>query len=213
MKSSPLLELPEPWKTAYLEKQEAIRTRLEEFSQIPESDYFYELIFCILTPQSSARNAEQVIAKLRSLGFYETGFDPTDILRHSTHYIRFHNTKAKRLLVIREKYSEIALSINENKTDIPKLREITRAAVPGFGLKESSHFLRNIGFRGYGILDRHIFKHLIRLKVIGRVPTSLTEKRYYSIEKKWKKYAASVGISIDELDLLFWSMETGEILK
>jgi len=86
-------------------------------------------------------------------------------------------------------------------------------AVPGFGLKESSHFLRNIGFRGYGILDRHVFKHLLKLKVIGRMPKSLTEKRYYSIEKKWKKYSESVGISIDELDLLFWSMETGEILS
>jgi N-glycosylase/DNA lyase len=85
--------------------------------------------------------------------------------------------------------------------------------IPGLGLKESSHFLRNIGIRGLVILDRHILKHLKALKIIGRIPASLTPKRYYAIEKKWLKYSKEVGIPMDELDLLFWSMETGEIRK
>jgi N-glycosylase/DNA lyase len=213
MKASPSLELPEPWKSAYADSAEAIRLRLEDFSAVPESEYFYELIFCILTPQSSAKNASQTIQKLKALRFFEQGDDPTETLRHPSHYIRFHNTKAKRLLIIREQFPSIFNLIKENRDKLPQLREEIRIAVPGFGLKESSHFLRNIGFTGYGILDRHILKHLVRLKVIARMPKSLTEKRYYSIEKKWKKYATAVGISIDELDLLFWSMETGEILK
>ncbi|HET9136505.1 MAG TPA: DNA lyase [Candidatus Kapabacteria bacterium] len=213
MNNSPLLELPEPWKSIYAERAEAIKLRLDDFASVHESEHFYELLFCILTPQSSARNAGQVIAKLKDNRFYEVGDDPTEILRNPAHYIRFHNTKAKRLLVIRENFSSIRTIIQAQQSDLPQLREEIRIAVPGFGLKESSHFLRNIGFRGYGILDRHIFKHLLKLKVIGRMPKSLTEKRYYSIEKKWKKYADTVGISIDELDLLFWSMETGEILK
>lgn len=213
MTNSPLLELPEPWKSIYAERIEAIRLRLDDFSAVPESEHFYELLFCILTPQSSARNAGQVIAKLKDTRFFERGDDPTDLLRNPAHYIRFHNVKAKRLLVIRDNFPAIRSIINTNRENLPQLREEVRIAVPGFGLKESSHFLRNIGFRGYGILDRHIFKHLLKLKVIGRMPKSLTEKRYYSIEKKWKKYSENVGISIDELDLLFWSMETGEILK
>ncbi|MFI5201154.1 MAG: DNA lyase, partial [Candidatus Kapaibacterium sp.] len=80
-------------------------------------------------------------------------------------------------------------------------------------MKEASHFLRNIGVRGLAILDRHILKHLKRLGVIKLIPTSLTKKRYLEIEKRWKKFADRVGISIDELDLLFWSIETGEIRK
>jgi N-glycosylase/DNA lyase len=80
-------------------------------------------------------------------------------------------------------------------------------------MKEASHFLRNIGVRGLAILDRHIFRHLIRLQVIRAMPKSLTKKRYLSIEKKWHRFADDVGISLDELDLLFWSMETGEIRK
>ena len=94
-----------------------------------------------------------------------------------------------------------------------ELREWLVKNVNGLGWKEASHFLRNIGVRGLAILDRHIFKHLVRLHVIRAVPKSLTKKRYLTIEKKWHRFAKDIGISLDELDLLFWSMETGEIRK
>lgn len=208
-----LLELPEPWKNIYSERRDAIRERLNDYSSVPKDEHFYELLFCVLTPQSSARNADATINKLKAERFRETGFDPTHILRDPLHYIRFHNTKAKRLLAIRDTFTDLEkILYTEYPTNI-HLRNTLRAAVPGFGLKESSHFLRNIGFRDLAILDRHILKHLIQLKIISRIPTSLTDIKYFAIEKKWKKYAAAIGISIDELDLLFWSMETGEILK
>ena len=213
MAPSNLLELPEPWKHIYSERREAIRVRLNDYSSVPKDEHFYELLFCVLTPQSSARNADATIKKLKAERFRETGFDPTHILRDPSHYIRFHNTKAKRLLAIRDIFPDLeSILYAEYPTNI-HLRNTLRVAVPGFGLKESSHFLRNIGFRDLAILDRHILKHLIQLRIISRIPTSLTDKKYFTIEKKWKKYATSIGISIDELDLLFWSMETGEILK
>jgi thermostable 8-oxoguanine DNA glycosylase len=33
------------------------------------------------------------------------------------------------------------------------------------------------------------------------------------LENQFHRFADTVGIPLDELDLLFWSMETGEILK
>jgi N-glycosylase/DNA lyase len=206
-------ELPEPWSSIYLERREAITARLNDFAQVTPEQYFYELIFCILTPQSSQRNAERVIEKLQRDDFYENGFDPTSYLRDPEHYIRFHNVKSKRLLVIREKYSDIHTLLRSDIEESAQLRDRIVELVPGFGLKEGAHFLRNIGYRDLAILDRHIFKHLISLGIIKKLPKSLTKKRYFSIEKKWKKFADEVGISIDELDLLFWSMEVGEIKK
>lgn len=153
------------------------------------------------------------ISELKRDNFQDIGFDPTSYLRDPRHYVRFHITKAKRLLVIREGYAEIEKLLTKSHTDIPALRDAIIELVPGFGLKEASHFLRNIGFSGLAILDRHIFKHLLSLKIIGRMPKSLTRKRYLSIEKKWLKFSAACGISMEELDLLFWSMETGEIKK
>jgi N-glycosylase/DNA lyase len=205
--------LPEPWNTTYLERRKAIRERLSEFAQVPKHEYFYELLFCILTPQSSQHNAEQTIEELRADDFRATGFDPTPYLRDPRHYIRFHITKAKRLLAIRETYPEIERALLAEHPNVLVLRDQLIDLVPGFGLKEASHFLRNIGIGGLAILDRHIFKHLLALKIIGRMPKSLTRKRYLSIEKKWLKFAREYGIPMEELDLLFWSMETGEIKK
>ncbi len=206
-------ELPEPWMTAYLDRKHLIRARLDDFSKVRQEEYFYELLFCILTPQSMAKNADAVIAELKVDKFFEKGFDPVSYLRDRRHYIRFHNVKSKRLLHIREIYPELYPLLITEQNNIAKLREDVMQMIPGLGLKESSHFLRNIGVRGLVILDRHILKHLMALKIIGRIPKSLTPKRYFSIESRWLKYSKEVGIPIDELDLLFWSMETGEIRK
>ena len=81
------------------------------------------------------------------------------------------------------------------------------------GWKEASHFLRNIGNRDLAILDRHILKNLVRTGALERLPKSLTPKTYLAIEEKFAAFSKRVNIPMDELDLLFWSMETGEILK
>ena len=207
-------QLPKEWAETYEARKEAIRRRLQDFAEVPASEHFYELAFCILTPQSSARNAEATIAELIDNGFLEQGFDPTPHLRDPSHYIRFHITKGKRLLHVREVFPELAPHLSNRTLPPQALRELVLASIPGLGMKESSHFLRNIGVTSLAILDRHIYRHLTRLKVIEEPPKSgPTKKRYLEIEEAWHKFANDVGISLDELDLLFWSMETGEIRK
>jgi N-glycosylase/DNA lyase len=209
----PTNKLPEPWHSVFEERKDAIRTRLEDFAQIPASEYFYELAFCMLTPQSSAINAERTILELKANDFINRGFDPTSYLRDPGHYIRFHNVKAKRLRAIRDSFPELLPHLIDSTLSAEQKRDIVLLMVKGLGMKETAHFLRNIGVRDLAILDRHILKHLHRLHVIKKIPASLTRKRYQEIEKQWKRFAERVDISIDELDLLFWSMETGEIRK
>jgi N-glycosylase/DNA lyase len=206
-------ELPEPWASTYRERAQAIRARLQDFASVPREEYYYELAYCLLTPQSSARNADMTIAELKRDGFLETGFDPTPYLRDAKHYIRFHNVKSARLLKVRERWQNVEpLLIDRPEPRL--LREIVLDAVPGFGMKEASHFLRNIGVFGLAILDRHIFKHLTHLGVIPEIPKNApTKKRYLEIEQAWHEFADEIKIPLDELDLLFWSMETGEIRK
>jgi N-glycosylase/DNA lyase len=210
----PILPFPEPWQQMYQERHAAILQRLHEFSQVPPSEYFYELAYCILTPQSSARNAGLTVEELRRDDFLRVGFDPTSYLRDPAHYIRFHNVKAKRLLDIRDIQKELTSLVSDESVGAYEKREKILTLVKGLGMKEASHFLRNIGVRGLAILDRHIFKHLADLEVIESVPPNApTKKRYLEIERLWHGYSVQVGISLDELDLLFWSMQTGEILK
>jgi len=86
--------------------------------------------------------------------------------------------------------------------------------IDGFGYKEASHFLRNIG-RGEGlaILDRHVLRNLRRHGVLRSVPDSLARRRYLEIEEKVQRFARDVRISMAALDLVFWSRETGEVFK
>jgi N-glycosylase/DNA lyase len=207
-------KLPEPWYSIYEERQNAIRQRLQDFANIPPTQYFYELTFCVLTPQSSAKNADATISELIRDDFQAKGFDPMPYLRDPNHYIRFHNVKAKRLLEIRSHFDDILPYLIDNSLSSEAKREFVLANVKGLGMKEASHFLRNIGVSGLAILDRHIFRHLKRLEIIDEVPKSgPTKKQYLAIEQQWHNYANRIGIPVDELDLLFWSMETGEIRK
>jgi N-glycosylase/DNA lyase len=203
----------EPLLALYIERKHAIRSRLLEFSRVPPSEYFYELAYCLMTPQSSAVHADRVVTILRDRKFLETGFNPETILRTKEHYIRFHKNKSKYLLAIRLSRQAILSALSNGHSSV-ELREWLVKNVKGLGYKEASHFLRNIGRNdGLAILDRHILRNLHRLGVIRSIPASLSIKRYLSIEKRFKTFATMVGIPLDELDLLFWSMETGEIRK
>ncbi|HYO90025.1 MAG TPA: hypothetical protein VEQ40_00225 [Pyrinomonadaceae bacterium] len=85
--------------------------------------------------------------------------------------------------------------------------------IKGLGYKESSHFLRNVGFSGYGILDKHILRSLAELQVIETPQPPTTRTRYLETEERLKRFARDIRIDFDELDLVLWSMKTGEILK
>ena len=85
--------------------------------------------------------------------------------------------------------------------------------VKGLGMKEASHFLRNIGFMGYAILDKHIISSLHEFGVIKTNDKPKNSKEYIDTEKKFIDFSKDVGIGMDELDLLLWSKKNGRILK
>jgi N-glycosylase/DNA lyase len=81
------------------------------------------------------------------------------------------------------------------------------------GMKEASHVLRNIGYRGIAIIDRHILTHMVQCGIIADDTVPSSQKKYLEIEAKWLHFASDIRIDPDELDLVFWSLQTGEILK
>jgi len=196
----------------FMRRKAKIRRRLLDFGGVKPGEYFYELVYCLLTPQSSAANAGRAVEKLRVAGFYDHEVEPADLLYQKDSYIRFHNTKGRHLKEAKQKFPEIAAALSNRQTS-PDLREWLVMNVKGLGWKEASHFLRNIGHRDLAILDRHILKNLKKHHVIRSLPKTLTAKKYLAIEQQFMEFCKSVGIAMDELDLLFWSRETGEILK
>ncbi len=190
----------------------AIRNRLQEFQNIKAGEYFYELVYCLLTPQTSAFSADKAIRVLKKNQFHKRKINPEKFLYHKEYYIRFHKTKAKNLIDMKDKFPLINEQLQNGLPPIV-LREWLIKNVKGLGHKEASHFLRNIGYRNLAILDRHILKNLVKVGVIDGIPTTLSKKIYYEIEAKFQEFSESIKIPMDELDLLFWCMETGEVFK
>src|SRR3989338_240486 len=190
----------------YKKARPAIKAALEGYKKA--NDYFYEMCFCLLTPQSSAFKCDACINELKKADFITKKLEPSPIPRKHT---RFHNTKAKYLLNLKENYAKIIGGLENSKLSHHK-REFLVREVPGLGMKEASHFLRNTGHTGLAILDRHILKNLSLLGVI-EMPKTLTYRKYIDIEEKFRKFGETVGIAMDELDLLFWSTETGRVFK
>lgn len=204
---------PEPYATNFENLYVEIEARLQDFRNIDEKDWFYEACYCILTPQSKAVHAELVVKKLMSMDFEHQDIDPMPLLRDPEHYIRFHNQKSINLQLLKEHFPEISSMIRDYRDQPLILRDKLTQKIRGFGMKESAHFMRNIGIFGPTILDRHILKHLTAcgIKSAKKAPTNRTS--YLRIEKAWLRYCKEVEIEMEAMDLLFWSMETGFILK
>ena len=202
----------------YRKKKVKIRDRLKSFRKIykkSDREIFKELCFCILTPQSKAIICDKAIKRLQKDDLLFKG----DIRRIRSYLkgVRFPNNKAKYIIEARNIFKngrEPDIKSKLDTKDLSKTRDWLVRNVKGLGYKEASHFLRNIGFgNNLAILDRHILKNLKRYKIIKDIPSSLTKKRYLEIENKMKDFFKKAGIAMGEIDLLFWSMETGFIFK
>ncbi len=213
MSTQQAIELPKKYQLHWEKHRVAVHSRLQEFRAVPPEEYFYELLYCLLTPQSKAANAEQVIKKLRALDFLHTGIDPTPLLRDPAHYIRFHNVKATRARSLRNEWEDIQTTLLSTEIDGATKRDLLVVRVNGLGWKEASHFLRNIGYLELAIIDRHILKHLLECRAIDSIPKTLTQRSYKEIEERFHQLATSFGLTLQELDLLFWSFEEGSVRK
>lgn len=207
-------------KKEYLSLRKEIVLRLEEFRQIwnagTEEDIFYELIFCIMTPQSKAELCWAATERIRKKDIKKI-VTPKEIQDLMTG-VRFKYKKSGYILEARDKF----LKDNDFtiKSELSNLENVSSKRiwllknVKGIGFKEAAHFLRNIGFgEEIAILDRHILKNLEIFGAISSRPVSLTGEKYISIENKMKAFAKDIGIPLDHLDLLFWFREAGKIFK
>lgn len=181
-----------------------IDKRISEFERIPRdfNNLFRELAFCILTAGTSA---ELGIKTINHLG--ETLFKGSEeeIRKKLKEVYRFHTIRAGYLYNARNSFKKLDIS-DEN------IRELLVKNIKGLGMKEASHFLRNVGFKDYAIVDFHIVDVLVNNGLIDK-PKTLTKKRYLEIENTLKKIAVRVNLNLAELDLYLWFHETGKVLK
>jgi len=216
---SNLLSKIKELKEGYNLKKREIEDRLNEFRETWERGdeaIFRELCFCILTANASALMAIRCIENLGDILFNGRIEDLRNI-RCGGH--RFPNMRSEFIVKTREYIrNELDFRLKDKIISLRDFNErrdffANNPNIKGIGYKEASHFLRNIGFKGYAILDKHIIKSLYEFGIIKNIERPNTKKKYIEIEKKMKTFSQRVGITLDALDLLLWSRKTGKILK
>lgn len=173
------------------------------------AEIFKELCFCILTANFSAEKSIRIQSKIGD-GFLNLSESMlAEKLRALNH--RYPEIRAKYIVEAR-KIINLLWKILNSSLDGKSIREWLVKNVKGIGYKEASHFLRNIGFMNLAIIDFHIINVLSKYGLIKR-PKTLTRRRYLEIEGLLSKIADKTGLSLGELDLYLWYIETGKVLK
>lgn len=186
-------------------------TGFKRLGRQPGPVLFKELCFCILTANYTAEGGiriqravgngflslpeKRLAARLRALGY------------------RFPNTRARYIIKAR-KYAGSLKNIMRSFRSKNALREWFVDNIHGLGYKEASHFLRNIGYADFAIIDFHIIDLLARHRIIKKPKKgALPKKQYLALERVLQRLAHECGMSVGELDLYLWYLETGKVLK
>lgn len=188
----------------YEKKKVLIRSFINSCSIKNDECLFGEMCFCIMTPQSRAKYCRQAVNSLKADKklFTASEKELLDYLKG----VRFPEVKAQRIVEAREKMPELKAMLDSEPKE---LREWLVENIKGLGMKESSHFMRNIGFKGMAIIDVHIQNFL---RKIGEIESdkSLTKKRYLELEKSFLGLAERIGVPPEELDIAIWLYQSGE---
>ena len=189
-----------------------INKRMRELKDnfMNEQSVFSELCFCITTANASSQKGIEIQNVLQ--GKLEMYTEETLIKKLRELGYRFHNTKGKRLIEAGKRWKRIKKTIETFENEF-SLREWLVENINGFGYKEASHFLRNIGYANLAILDRHILAVMHEHKMIDKIPDSLTKRKYLELEEKLTPLCTATKLRQGELDFYLWYMRTGKVLK
>ena len=203
-------------------RRKEIRSRLSEFDEVwlkgSDARLWEELAFCIFTAGASARMGLNSVDAVRSLLLEGEPEEMTQALKRAGAH-RFPVARPRYIVTTRSYLrSNFGMRLRKRLrgfSDPVERRDwlAQEKQIKGLGYKEASHFLRNIGVKGHAILDKHVMRCLAEVGVVQSSKPPSTRRHYLDVEQKFLKFAKDIKINCDELDLVLWSMKTGEILK
>ena len=186
--------------------------------EVGDEDILQELLFCLCTPQTKAQKGWIAIEELNKQQLIKYPNEEMIAFTLGKCGVRFKNKKARYISESIYKFESVSIKsfimkIISHK-GIIETRNWFAGNVKGMGMKEASHFLRNIGFgKDICILDRHIMKKLKEETNII-IPDVLSKKEYLRVEQEMIAFANKINIPVCALDFVFWAeTHNGEIFK
>jgi len=193
--------------------KKTIDKKIKSFSKFKNKsnrELFIELSFCVLTANYNAKKAIDIQKKIKN-GFLTFSLKQLSSKLKDLGY-RYPNLRAE-YIVYNRKYVNDLKKVFKTFKDPLSLRDWFAENIKGISYKESSHFLRNVGYNQYAIIDFHIVDLLIKNGYLKEKPKSLNRQKYLEIENILEEISKKVKLSQGELDFYLWYLETGTILK
>ncbi len=192
--------------------KQIVDSKMQEFEKLgnqPSNEIFKELCFCLLTANFSATGGMKIQNEIGDKFHILSELELSEKLKELGH--RFPNMRAKFIYEAQEYKENLKEILNSFGTDEERRNWLVEN-IKGLGMKEASHFLRNIGHKNLAIIDFHIVDLLVKQNLIEK-PKTITPKKYIEIENILKELTEKTNTNLGELDLYLWYEETGKILK
>lgn len=194
-------------------------------TQRTERELWREMTCCLLSSQVSYEMALKATERLEETGYFEsvqsrmadhellsivlkTLLSPMKIEGRLVRY-RFPNLRAKQIVETRRSLkllpTTLGALIYSGHTAYSK-RGILMDSVKGFGPKQASMFLRNVGAtQQLAILDRHTIMFMEWRGLLQEGTTgTLTARKYEKYEHVFQTYAKKLGYSTGCVDWAVW---------
>ena len=183
--------------------RDMVEERMDEFREVHGMDsqkWYEELVYCLLTAYSSALMGQRCVDALLGGSLMEGSLeDVRGCLVEEGH--RFANRRAEYIYETRELAPKIK-EIIQGFDDPRDAREWLVENIKGLGWKEASHYLRNVGYFGLAIIDRHILSNMVEHGLVTEEESrkGLTKRRYLAYEGVLGEVARRLGMEPGELD-------------
>jgi N-glycosylase/DNA lyase len=226
----PRLKIPQEVMNTY-DAISRSQTQRRDWRDIPEQTLWESLALCILSSNVHFDTAKSAADQLRYKGILASVVTDqsarmirviaTELQRPiylprridgSFRRYRFPNVRARNLVnAARSIYGaggslqSLLGSFNSNE----EARRFLSTEISGLGLKEASHFLRNIGYCvDLAIIDVHVVSFLKELALIDHNDfrsSTITAKIYGRLEAIMRWIASTLGVNLAIFDIAVWN--------
>lgn len=196
-----------------LEEQELMFTSSPTCS---EDDLWRELVACILGSRVRFETACAAVEWLDDMCLLchlrcTSDFDQyeTDILATLSGRYPFYKLRANQIRRAAESLYGSGGSIKDfldNAVDFREMRQYLVSEIPGLGPKQSSLFLRNIGYAdSIAVLDVHVLTYMNWAGLTAVLEKAIpTIRKYEMLEGSFVEHSLSLGYSPEQFDLAVW---------
>jgi N-glycosylase/DNA lyase len=209
---------------------ESVKSNYNTWDSLPEQKLWDELVSCILGSRINFEIAFFFTEQLSKKGLIDIDKileDPLsavssirDLLNSSIYQSKvtgkfgkypFHQSRSEyivRTALNIYEYNQTSLkTVLSQYTDEFDARDAIHELSTGIGYKQSSLFLRNIGFsQNLAILDTHVLKYMVFMDLLPDFTKIdiANKKKYVQTENILNNYALSCNEHISRLDIAIW---------